>query len=79
MCWCYGLRDLSGSTVADAMLQLFVDLGSNLGNSRVRRVLTDFDPKLIRGSARRLLLRKQIRILASTPYRQSQNGLVESH
>ena len=80
MCWCYGLRDLSGSTIADALLQLLVDVGKDLGNSPVRRILCDFDTKLIRGQARRhLLLRKEIRILASAPYRQSQNGLVESH
>ena len=79
MCWCYGLRDLSGSTIADALLQLFVDIGRDFGNSKVRRVLCDFDPKLIRGKSRRVLLQKQIRILSSVPYRQSQNGLVESH
>ena len=79
MCWCYGLRDLSGSTVADALLQLFVDMGQDLGHCEVRRVLCDFDPKLMRGQARHLLHRKEIRILSSAPYRQSQNGLVESH
>ena len=63
MCWCYGLRDLSGSTIADALLQLLVDVGQDLGNSPVRRILCDFDTKLIRGQARHLLLRKEIRIL----------------
>ena len=70
---------MSGSTIADALLQLLVDVGQDLGNSPVRRILCDFDTKLIRGQARQLLLRKESRILASAPYRQSQNGLVESH
>ena len=79
MCWCYGLRDLSGSTICDAFLQLFTDMGTDLGNSPVRRMLTDFDTKLISGQARQMLLRRGISIRSSSPYRQSQNGLVESH
>jgi len=78
-CWCYGLRDLAGGTIADALLQLFVDMGFPSQDSPIRRILCDFDPKLMRGKARNLLHRKGIRILSSAPYRQSQNGLVESH
>ena len=79
MCCCYGLRDLSGSTIADALLQLFVDMGKDLGNSPIRRVLCDFENKLVRGQACHLLLRREVRILSSVPYRQSQNSLVERH
>ena len=78
-CWCYGLRDLSGSTVADALLQLLVDVGHDHSHKVVHRILCDFDAKLIRGQARHLLHRQHIRILSSVPFRQSQNGLAESH
>ena len=78
-CWCYGLRNLLGSTIADTLLQLFVDMGTDFNNSPVRRFLCDFDTKLIRGQPCHLLNRKEIRILSSAPHRQSQNGLVESH
>jgi hypothetical protein len=50
MCWTYGLRDLSGSTIADALLQLFIDLENDLGHSLVRRILCDFDPRSSRAS-----------------------------
>jgi hypothetical protein len=75
-CWCYGLRDLSGATLAEAFLQLFNDMGNP---PQLCRMLCDFDTKLIRGQVRQLLLRRNIRPLSSVPYRHSQNGLVENH
>ena len=75
-CFVYGLRDISGSTLADAFLQLFVDMGNP---KHLCRMLCDFDTKLIKGQSQSLLLRRNIRILSSVPYRHSQNGLVENH
>jgi Integrase core domain len=77
-CWCYGLRDTSGSSIAKAFLQLFADIGPER-TAGIRRILTDFDTKIIRGDSRRLLISKHIRIHSSVPYRHSQNGLVERH
>ena len=74
--WTYGLRDIGGQALADAFLQLFVKMGNP---STLCRMLCDFDPKLIKGQARALLLRRNIKILSSAPYRQSLNGLVENH
>ena len=54
-------------------------MGTDFNNSPVRCFLCDFDTKLIRGQARHLLNCKELHILSSDPYRQSQNRLVESH
>ena len=42
-------------------------------------IRTDYDHKLIRGDVAQLLLKEQIQIDSTPPYRQSQNGLVERH
>ena len=73
----YGLRTITGRSVAAALEQLFVDMGPL--SSAVKCVQTDFDTKLIKGAARNLLRRREIRICAAPPKRQSQNGLVENH
>ena len=74
--WCYGLRDLTGHTLCIAFQQLFVDMGNP---QHTRRLLCDFDTKLIKGQVKSLMLRRNIRVLSSAPYRQSQNGLVERY
>jgi hypothetical protein len=42
-------------------------------------IRTDFDAKLIRGKVKDLFTAKGIKVEASPPYRQHQNGLVERH
>ena len=42
-------------------------------------IRTDFDNKLISGEVEKFLLEEKVRIEASPPYRQHQNGLVERH
>jgi hypothetical protein len=73
--WVYGLRDMTGSTIADAIWSFFI---SNAGGIP-RRIQCDFDPRFLGGKVRRLLTTRGIRVMASPPNRQSQNGLVESH
>ena len=72
--WVYGLRDMTGSTIADAIWSFFIDAGGI-----PRRIQCDFDPRFLGGKVRRLLTTRGIRVTASPPNRQSQNGLVESH
>jgi hypothetical protein len=67
--WVYGLRDMNGSMIADAIWSFFIP----------RRIQCDFDPRFLGGKVRRLLTSRGIRVTASPPHRQFQNGLVESH
>jgi hypothetical protein len=71
--WTYGLANLSGDTIIDALWRFFfVDAGGF-----PRRLRCDFDRRFLAGSAGRLLRSHGVRIGASPPHRQSQNGAVE--
>jgi transposase InsO family protein len=70
--WTYGLADLSGDTIIDALWRFFVDAGGF-----PRRLCCDFDRRFLAGSVSRLLWSHGVRIGASPPHRQSQNGAVE--
>jgi hypothetical protein len=72
--WVYGLKDMNGSTIADALWRFFIDAGGF-----PKKIQCDFDPKFMGGKVRRLLNSHAIRLTAAPPNRQSQNGLVESH
>ncbi len=71
--WTYGLANLSGDTIIDALWRFFfVDAGGF-----PRRLRCDFDRRFLAGSAGRLLRSHGVRIGASPPHRQSQSGAVE--
>jgi hypothetical protein len=72
--WVYGLKDMNGQTISDALWKFFIDAGGF-----PRRIQCGFDPKFMGGKVRRLLTAHGVRVTASPPNRQSQNGLVESH
>ena len=67
----YGLKNLT-SSLLKAFQQFLTDCGTTPTTIR-----TDFDNKLISGKVKSLLTEKQIKVEASPPYRQHQNGLVE--
>lgn len=69
----YGLKNLKGS-IQNAMQQFPLNIGS-----KPRLIRTNFDHKLIGGQTRKMLQNKGIKIEASPPRRQHQNGLVERH
>jgi transposase InsO family protein len=70
--WTYSLTDLSGDTIIDALWCFFVDAGGFPW-----RLCCDFDCRFLAGSVGRLLRSHGLRIGASPPHRQSQNGAVE--
>jgi hypothetical protein len=70
--WVYGLADLSGDSIVDALWRFFVDAGGF-----PKRFRCDFDRRLIHGKVGRLLRSHGVKIGASPPYRHSQNGAVE--
>jgi hypothetical protein len=72
--WVYGLPDMGGNSLCDALWRFFIDAGGFL-----RQIQSDFDPKFVGGQVACLLRAHFIRLRASPPNRQSQNGLVESH
>jgi hypothetical protein len=72
--WVYGLPGMGGNSLCDALWRFFIDAGSF-----PRQIQSDFDPKFVGGHVPRLLRTHFIRLCASPPNRQSQNGLVESH
>ena len=72
--WVYGLCDMNGSTIADAIWSFFIDAGGI-----PRCIQCDFDPSLLGGKVRRLLTSRGIRVTVSPFNRQFQNGLVDSH
>ena len=72
--WVYGLRDMTGSTIADAIWSFFSDAGGI-----PLRIQCDFDPRFLGSKVRRLFTSRGIRVTASPSNRQSQNGLVKSH
>ena len=72
--WVYGLRDMNGSTIADAIWSFFID-----ARGIPRHIQCDFDTRFLGGKVRHLLTSRGIRVTASPPNRQFQNGLVESH
>jgi hypothetical protein len=72
--WVYGLTDLSGDCLADAMWQFFVNSGGF-----PRRFRCDFDCRFLHGKVGQLLWSHGIKIGASPPYRNSQNGAVEQN
>jgi deoxyuridine 5'-triphosphate nucleotidohydrolase len=69
----YGLKNLTTSLL-QAMQQFVMDAGT-----KPKLLRTDFDTKIIGGRVKTYLNEQQIPIQASPPYRQHQNGLVESH
>ena len=73
--WIYGLRDINGSTIADAIWSFFID-----ARGIPCSIQCDFDPRFLDGKvSRRLLTSRGIRVMASPPNCQSQTGLVESN
>jgi hypothetical protein len=70
--WTYSLSDLSGNTIIDALWRFFVDAGGF-----PKRLCCDFDQRFLAGSVGCLLRSQGVRISASPPHRQSQNGAVE--
>ena len=71
-CFIYGLRDLKGATIAEAFWMFAIDAGGF-----PKRLRCDFDKRFIQGDVARLLRSHGVRIGASPPHRQSQNGAVE--
>jgi dUTPase/transposase InsO family protein len=69
----YGLKDLK-SSLLKAMKQFVIDCGVP-----PKLLRTDFDHKIMGGKVAEFLRSSGIPIQASPPYRQHQNGLVESH
>jgi hypothetical protein len=72
--WCYGLKDITSPSISDAFWRFFMDAGGF-----PRRIQCDFDQKFLGGPTNRLFCSKGIHLKSAPPYRQSQNGLVESH
>jgi hypothetical protein len=70
--WTYGLTDLSGDTIINALWCFFVDAGGF-----PRRLRCDFDRRFLAGSVGCLLRSHGVRIGASPPHRQSKNGAAE--
>ena len=68
----YGLRDLKGETISDAFWMYAIDAGGF-----PKRLRCDFEKRFIQGAVSRLLRSHGVRIGASPPHRQSQNGAVE--
>ena len=70
--WTYGLANTSSTSIVDALWRFFIDAGGF-----PKRVRCDFDKRLIQGDVGRLLKANGVKIGASPPHRQSQNGAVE--
>ena len=68
----YGMQNLT-SDVQASMEQFIVDCG----NRAPKRLLTDFDSKIMGGATLELLRRRGCSVAAAPAARQSQNGLVE--
>jgi hypothetical protein len=66
------LSDLTGDSITGALWRYFVDAGGF-----PRRLQCDFDRRFLHGSVGQLLRAHGVRIGASPPHRQSQNGAVE--
>ena len=69
----YGLKNLTTS-----LLEAIKRFRMNC-KIKPKLIRTDFDNKLISGEVEKYLLNEKIKIEASPPYRQHQNGLVERH
>lgn len=74
--WFCGLRDSKGSIIVDALWVSWIDMG---GCHTVQRVECDFDAKFLHGDICHFFDCQGIRVEASLPCQQSQNGLVERH
>jgi hypothetical protein len=70
--WVYGLRTKGADSVIDALWSFFVDAGGI-----PQRIRCDFDSSFVKGKVYSFLRRKGIKVGASPPNRQSQNGAVE--
>jgi transposase InsO family protein len=70
--WTYGLSDLTGDSITDALWQYFVDAGGF-----PHRLRCDFDRRFRHGLVSQLLCAHGVRIGASPPHRQLQNGAVK--
>ena len=70
--WTYGLKTKTGRDIIDALWAFFID-----ANGLPHRIRCDFDPSFVKGDVKKFLRRHRIKITASPPGRQSQNGLVE--
>ena len=72
--WVYGLKDMNGATLADALWKFFMDAGDFPNH-----IQCNFDPKFMVGKVRMLLNSHTVRLTTAPPSRQSQNGIVKSH
>jgi hypothetical protein len=70
----YGIRGITREDTHNALLAFFTESGGIPCTIRC-----DFDTKFIAGSARELLLERDIRLQTAPGGCQSQNGLAESH
>ena len=69
----YGLKNLTSS-----LLRAFKRFTTEVG-TKPKLISTDFDNKIISGPVEEYLTDQQIKIRASPPYRQNENGLIERH
>jgi hypothetical protein len=72
--WVYGLPGMGGNSLCDALWRFFIDAGGF-----PHQIQSNFDLKFVGGHVARLLRTHFIRLHASPPNRQLQNGLVKSH
>jgi hypothetical protein len=70
--WVYGLRSKTADCIIDALWCFYIDAGGF-----PTRIRCDFDSSFIKGKVYSFLRRKGIRVGASPPSRQSQNGATE--
>ena len=72
--WVYGLSNLKGTSITDALWAFFIDAGG-----LPTTIQCDFDPRFMGGHVRRLWLTSGITLRSAPPGRQSANGLVDRH
>jgi hypothetical protein len=70
--WVYGLHTKGAESIIDALWSFFIDAGGI-----PKRICCNFDSSFVKGQVYAFLRRKGIRVGASPPGRQSQNGAVE--
>jgi hypothetical protein len=72
--WTYGLKSKTAESVIEALWCSFIDAGD-----MPKCICCDFDASFVKGKVYKFLTQHQIKVTASPPHRQSQNGLVERH
>jgi transposase InsO family protein len=70
--WVYGLKTKSAPSIIDALWSFFIDAGGI-----PVRIRCDFDSSFVKGKVYSFLRQRGIRVGASPPGQQSQNGAVE--